>query len=168
MRFRHTILSFLLCLVASGTLMAQPNKYGVPMITNYKHTITGGSEQNWCITQDARGVMYIGNNDKGVLEYDGAEWRTIRVPNDPIIRSLVTGDDGVVYVGGESEFGYLAPDQIGNMQYRSLSDTIDQENSPFAAVWSIYFNQGKVYFCTFTKIFIYNPEQDEISIVNTN
>jgi serine phosphatase RsbU (regulator of sigma subunit) len=167
MGIRNTILSFLLCLLASGTIMAQPNKYGVPMITNYKHTITGGSEQNWCVTQDARGVLYVGNNDKGVLEYDGVEWRTIPVPNDPIIRSLITGDDGVVYVGGESEFGYLAPDHLGMMQYYSLSDTIDQEDYPFTPVWRIYYNQGKVYFCTFSFIFIYNLELDEITTVKT-
>ncbi|MGM0473385.1 MAG: hypothetical protein ACQERV_04525, partial [Bacteroidota bacterium] len=47
-------------------LQGQSNRYGVPIITNYEHYVTGGSEQNWCITQDFRGVMYIGNNDKGV------------------------------------------------------------------------------------------------------
>jgi len=167
MGIRTAVISFLMCLVVSGTLQAQPNNYGVPMITNYKHSITGGSEQNWCITQDARGVMYFGNNDKGVLEYDGVEWRRIPVPNDPIIRSLETGDDGVVYVGGESEFGYLAPDNVGNMHYRSLSDTIDQEKYPFTGVWRTYDHNGKVYFCTYSKIFIFNREMDELSILET-
>ncbi|MEN8226782.1 MAG: triple tyrosine motif-containing protein [Bacteroidota bacterium] len=167
MGIRTAVISLLLCLTASGTLLAQPNNNGVPMITNYPHNITGGSEQNWCVTQDARGVIYIGNNDKGVLEYDGVEWRSIPIPNDPIIRSLETGDDGVVYVGGESEFGYLAPDHIGNMHYRSLSDTIDQEKYPFTAVWRTYYHNGEVYFCTFSKIFIFNREMDQLSILET-
>jgi len=137
------------------------------MITNYPHYITGGSEQNWCITQDSRGIMYIGNNNKGVLEYDGVTWNTIPIPNNPIVRSLVTGDNGVVYVGAEAEFGYLAVDGIGNMHYQSLSDTIDQEKYPFRDVWRTYFHDEKVYFCSFYRIFIYDPGRNELSILNT-
>ena len=164
---RRSFISFLLCFLATGTHFAQPNNYGVPMITNYPHLITGGSEQNWCVTQDERGIMYFGNNNKGVLEYDGEEWRNISVPNDPIIRSLVTGDDGVVYVGAESAFGFLAPNKLGDMQYHSLSDTIDKEIIGGAPVWRTYYYEGEVYFCTYSVIFIYNPELDEISILET-
>ena len=63
------------------SLQAQPNKFGVPMITNYPYNETGGSEQNWCITQDHRGVVYVGNYEKGVLEYDGVNWR--KHPHSP-------------------------------------------------------------------------------------
>jgi len=150
-----------------GNVMAQPNRNGVPIVTNYEHFITGGSEQNWCITQDHRGIIYVGNNNKGVLEYDGVEWRQIAVPRDPIIRSLVTGDDGVVYVGAVSEFGYLAPNRTGNMQYHSLSDTLDQEKFPFGDVWRSYYHQDKVYFCTYNFIFLYNKKEDVLTAIPT-
>jgi serine phosphatase RsbU (regulator of sigma subunit)/ligand-binding sensor domain-containing protein len=163
---RILALSFLFIWL-SIPLLSQHNENGIPILNNYHHSITGGSEQNWCITQDARGVMYIGNNDKGVLEYDGKEWRSIPLPGNPIVRSMVTGDDGVVYVGAESEFGYLALDGIGNLYYQSLSDTIDQDQFPFAGVWRSYFHDGKVYFCTFTGIFIYNSRLDELSFQTT-
>ncbi|MFO7932905.1 MAG: triple tyrosine motif-containing protein [Bacteroidales bacterium] len=150
-------------------LQGQSNRYGVPIITNYEHYVTGGSEQNWCITQDFRGVMYIGNNDKGVLEYDGVEWRTIPLPNNPIVRSLVTGNNGIVYVGAQHEFGYLSPDGFGNMHYRSLSDTLKQEVEGFniGDVWKTYYVDKRVYFCTFNKIFIYNPSTDELVMLDT-
>jgi len=164
MGFQRGFLSFLLSALAAVTLVAQPNKYGVPLITNYPFNITGGSEQNWCATQDARGVMYFGNVDKGVLEYDGVEWRNIPVSDpSPMIRSLVAGDNGVVYVGAVSEFGYLAPDNLGDMHYVSLSDTIDQEEMPFSEVWKTYYLDGKVYFCTVKTIFVYDTELDKIS-----
>ncbi len=167
MRKYAVILSFLLSLLATFSIYGQPNKYGVPIITNYEHYITGGSEQNWCITQDFRGVMYFGNNDKGVLEYDGAEWRNIPLPNNPIVRSLVSGDDGIVYVGAEAEFGRLVPDRYGEMHYESLSDSIDRDLHQFLGVWNTHYKDGMIYFCTFTRIFIYNPELNEISILHT-
>lgn len=165
MRIQTALISIALIFLVSGTLLSQPNKYGVPLITNYEHYITQGSEQNWCVTQDLRGVIYVGNNDKGVLEYDGEEWRNIPLPNDPIVRSIITGDNGVVYVGAESEFGFLAPNGLGSMEYHSLSDTIDQEEHPFTSVWRTYYLQGKVYFCTYTKIFVFDHVLDELSIL---
>jgi len=167
MGFRKTLIASLLCLLIGGNLMAQPNKNGVPIVTNYEHFITGGSEQNWCITQDHRGIIYVGNNDKGVLEYDGVEWRRIPVPRDPIVRSLVTGDDGIVYVGADSEFGYLAPDRSGTMCYHSLSDTLDPEQYPFGDVWRSYYYDNKVYFCSFSYIFIYDTARDVLSKIPT-
>ncbi len=162
---RLCLLIQMIVLMLPGLLWGQPNRFGVPMITNYPYSVTGGSEQNWCITQDLRGVLYVGNNNKGVLEYDGVEWRIIPVPNDPIIRSLVTSEDGIVYVGAVSEFGYLAPDGMGKIHYVSLSDTIDQEQFTFSSVWRSHYSNGQVYFCTFPYIFIYNEREDELSIM---
>ena len=89
MRFRSSFIWSAVCLLATLSLQAQPNKYGVPLISNYPYSETGGNEQNWCITQDHRGVVYVGNYDKGVLEFDGVEWRTIPVPGNVPVWSLL-------------------------------------------------------------------------------
>ena len=161
----QAVIAWFIFSVAAG---AQPNQYGVPIISNYRHSVTGGSEQNWSITQDARGVIYVGNNDKGILEYDGVQWRIIPVPGDPIIRSLVTGKDGVVYVGAESEFGYLAPDHTGKMCYFSLSDMVDKEEHPVSEVWRTYYFNGKVYFCTSPVIYIFDPVSRSMDQLETS
>ena len=164
---RSVLTVLFLGLLSASMLLAQPNSHGVPLVSNYPHDITLGGEQNWCITQDRRGVIYVGNNDKGILEYDGVEWRRIAIPNDPSVRSMVLGDDGLVYVGAVSEFGYLAPDQVGNMQYRSLSDSLDRELYPFSAIWSTYSHEGLVYFCSFNYIFIYDLAAEQFSVLET-
>ena len=162
----NTILSLFLILV-NLSLQAQPNKFGVPLITNYPFSITGGSEQNWCITQDHRGVVYVGNMDKGILEYDGVEWRVIPVPNDATIHSLVTGDDGVVYAGLENDFGRLEPDGIGKLHFRSLCDSSIRDSIPSFNIHKTYYEKGDVYFCGVIKIFIYNPEGDSLTLMDT-
>lgn len=167
MRRRPVLMLLSLSLLLTTKLWAQPNSQGVPLVSNYPHEITLGGEQNWCITQDKRGIIYVGNNDKGILEYDGVEWRRIPVPNDPAIRSMVLGGDGRVYVGAVSEFGYLTPDAFGSMQYRSLSDSLDKELYPFSAVWRIYSYQDKIYFCSFNFIFIYDINTRQLSILET-
>ncbi|MBN2698961.1 MAG: SpoIIE family protein phosphatase [Bacteroidales bacterium] len=140
----------------------------MPIITNYEHYITGGSEQNWSITQDTRGVMYFGNQDKGVLEYDGVTWRSIPITNNSAVRSLVIGDDNVVYVGAVEEFGYLVPDCYGNMYYKSLINRIpvpDTVYTGFSDVWKTYYSRDTVYFCSRSYIFKYAPLADSIQIV---
>lgn len=167
MGFRISVIVSLFYLLLPLSIMAQPNKNGVPIVTNYDHFITKGSEQNWCVTQDHRGIIYVGNNNKGVLEYDGVEWRRIPVPKDPIVRSLVTGDDGIVYVGAVSEFGYLAPDQLGNMRYISLSSSLDFEEYHIGDVMRSYCKDGKVYFCSFNYIFVYDLSEEKLTTIET-
>ncbi len=149
------------------SLQAQPNRYGVPMITNYPYNETGGSEQNWCITQDHRGVVYVGNYEKGVLEYDGVEWRSIPIPNNVPVWSLVTGENGVVYVGAEGDFGLLEPDHRGELRFRSLYDSVRRQELPNMIVWKTYFSKGKVWFCAHTGIFTYDPQSEEMKLIHT-
>jgi len=154
-------------MLVSFLLQAQPNKYGVPLITNYPYSDIGGTEQNWCITQDHRGVVYVGNNDKGILEYDGVEWRIIPVPRNVAVKSLVTGDDGVIYVGAEGDFGKLEPDGHGQLYFHSLYDSTLQNQIPEFIIWKTYFDEGKVYFCSWYSIFVFDPLLNDISIIET-
>jgi len=47
---------------------------GLPFLRNFPAREYGAFFQNWCVTQDPRGLIYVGNNF-GVLEYDGVRWR---------------------------------------------------------------------------------------------
>src|SRR5439155_4876651 len=99
---------------------AQPDEReaGLPFLRNYSPKEYGAQAQNWAVTQDRRGLIYIGNND-GVLVYDGVRWRTIRVANRSQVRSLDVDAAGTVYVGARGDFGYLAADESGTLRYVS-------------------------------------------------
>lgn len=149
------------------SLFSQPNPYGLPFIQNYHFAETGGSEQNWCITQDSRGLIYVGNNDKGILEYDGSSWRSIPVPGDVTVRSLVSGEDGYIYVGLEGNFGRLEPDQRGHLLFRTLLDSSTKILYTDIDIWNSYFEDGKVYFCGREAIFVFDPATEEVSVIET-
>jgi hypothetical protein len=82
---------------------------------------------SWAFIQDNRGVMYIGNG-YGVLEFDGSSWRLIQTTERSQCQSLAKDDDGRIYVGGTSDFGYLEPDSTGSMVYVSLGERLDPED----------------------------------------
>ena len=103
MRNKTPLILFLLSLLSSS-ILGQMNPYGQPEIQNYHFAETGGGEQNWAITMDHRGLVYVGNQDQGILEYDGSDWRSIPVTENLTVWSLVTGDDGVIYAGLDGDF----------------------------------------------------------------
>ncbi|MDA3822641.1 MAG: hypothetical protein PF450_08560, partial [Bacteroidales bacterium] len=152
-------ISFVACIVFSFSgLMGQINPYGLPEVVNYPPDVTNGSEQNWSAVQDNRGIMYFGNTDKGVLEYDGNEWRTIPIPNKSIVRSLACAEDGTVYVGAVTELGYLSPSSSGLLTYNSLLPKLDSVGKQFSDVWKIFITEDKVYYYSEKNMYVFYPE----------
>ncbi len=133
----------------------QINKNGIPFLKNFSPKEYNANFLNWAVVRDKRGLIYIGNNDNGVLEYDGKTWRKIPVPNNSIVRSLAVDTNGTVYVGAVGEFGRLEPDANGKLNYQSLSSKLDTSKYKLKDVWKTYVGiKNEVYFCSIKYIFI--------------
>jgi len=163
-RSQALLLSLLLLALCPGA-WAQPNRYGVPLINNYPFDITGGDQQNWAVTQDSRGLIYVGNQAKGVLEYDGVEWRSIPVPNNTRVQSLVSGEDGMVYVGCMGDFGVLRPDDRGLLTYHSLCDSAYKAAYPEFDTWKVFYVNDQVYFSAGENDVIYDTRTDSTTYI---
>jgi signal transduction histidine kinase len=97
---------------------------GNPYIHNYNPREYKASSANFAAVQDQRGIMYFGNL-RGVLEFDGYNWRLINLPNDESVRSLAVDSLGTVYVGAPGELGYLYADSLNRMHFHSFMSRID-------------------------------------------
>lgn len=115
------------------------------------------SPENWAIAQDRRGIMYFANTE-ALLEFDGQSWRSIRLPNSSVVRSVGTDRAGTVYVGGVGIFGFLKPDLSGNMQFASLLDKVPTADRKFTDVWRILPTPQGVYFSAYERLFRLNPD----------
>ncbi|MCO6487859.1 MAG: response regulator [Phaeodactylibacter sp.] len=125
-------ISILLFLAALAGATAQPPspELGRPLIRHffpeeYRSDITCTS-----LLQDDRGLIYVANQ-RGVLEYDGAEWRLIPVPVGHSVRALAQAGDGVIYTGGVKNLGFLAPDEKGRLAFFSLADQLPEGRRDF-------------------------------------
>lgn len=142
----------------------EKREHGNLLIRWFKDQEYRGSEQNWAIVQDARGLIYVGNNEGGVLEYDGERWRRILVPENRIVRSLAVGTTGVVYVGLVGDFGCLVPDHRGVLQYTSLRKKIEEPIDNFSDVYKTYSLGNTLYFCTSNYIFSYDEGERRVRV----
>ncbi len=133
-------------------------------VTNYtnKEYGRGHQETNYSIILDDRDVVYAGNAN-GILEYDGRSWRFIPVRRGAYVTSLAKDRNGTIYVGSQNDFGYLAPDETGNLKYISLSQSLPEDDQFFTTVWKTWAGNGKVYFQAYECIYI--MEDDSIQAV---
>ncbi len=87
MKYRRSLLLLpvLFMFLFVEPLSAQVNSKGNPLMVSYDYAQTGGSEWNYSIIKDDRGIVYLGNEIQGVLEFDGINWNSIRINNNPVI-----------------------------------------------------------------------------------
>ena len=141
----------LLCLPISGLFYAQD----VPRIRNFLPSAYHGQNQNWSLAQSASGWIYAGNNG-GMLEFDGAEWRSFALPEGQTIRTVVGGPGGKIFCGGFAEFGYWQPDSTGRLAYHSLSSQLRAEHLGKEEIWHILVQERFVLFQSFSTIYKYD------------
>jgi hypothetical protein len=138
--------------------------FGRPLIKHFTSKDFRLNSAIWCIEQDERGLMYFAS-DYGVLEYDGSSWRLIKLDNNSSIRALCKANDGRIYVAGSSDFGYLAPDSIGQMAYHSLLNYMPKDSEKFGEVWDVVSASDGVYFKTHDKVFHW--DRTKITTINS-
>ncbi len=158
MFFKRSLFLVAILALTRITSFAQINEKGIPIIKNFNPVDYDFADQNWCAVQDHRGIMYFGNQEGYVLEFDGKSFRKILIPESRSVRSMAVDSLGTVYVGTVGDFGYLKPDLQGNLHYESLSHLITDSVGRYGEIWKTYSFGQNVYFQTFLYIFLYNGQ----------
>ncbi|MEL6865061.1 MAG: hypothetical protein AAFP19_11605 [Bacteroidota bacterium] len=160
------LFSFVLILFALTDFTWSQNPIGNPFINNFSRKVYQGGTENWDIHQDnKRGIMYFANFD-GLLEYDGDQWQIYELNNRTIARSLLILENRI-YVGGQGDFGFFAPDSLGSLKYHSLIPLITVEaDRNFDDIWNIHNARNKnmgLIFVSPERIFVFKEER--ISVI---
>jgi len=140
-RFALCVVSLLVA--ATGVEAAQERAFR--LLTTYSTADQNAGSQNFCVTESARGVMYIGNL-AGVLEYDGAWWRLIKIGDELPGVALSPLPDGRIAVGSMDDFGVLAPDASGLTRYKSLRDGLPSKDRDIGRLHQIHQTRAGVVF----------------------
>jgi DNA-binding CsgD family transcriptional regulator len=126
-----------------------------PVIKQFVKNDYGAANQNWSVGQASNGTMYFGNNN-GLLEFDGSQWRLIRLPQNKIARALVVDSNDRIYVGSFEEFGFFEKNTTGQYSYTSLSERLSDYSMKNDEIWNIIILNNQVIFQSFTSYFIFD------------
>lgn len=132
-----------------------------PPIINFQPSDYNGENQNWGISQDNNGFIYVANND-GLLEFNGARWNLYKSPNFSIMRSVLSYEDKI-YAGYHREFGFWKRSDKGSLKYTSLSDSLSSEMFEDENIWNIKHIDEWIVFQSYNRIYFYNPDTGKIT-----
>ena len=147
----HRTRPLLACLLALASLLpcVVPAKTipGEPLLRHFSAEDTKATPTHLAIATGTNGELFVGNIE-GVLRYDGVDWRMTTLPGRSSGRSLATGADGLVYVGGYDTFGRLVRDQDGQYVFEELLTRagLRDEQRFVGIVWEVLAVPDGVYF----------------------
>jgi PAS domain S-box-containing protein len=141
--------------------LGAPGPVGMPAVANYRPP---SNPQIWAVAQERSGLMLFGNRD-GVLVYDGSGWEKVPMPNMSTVRSLAVGEDGRIWVGAQTELGYLAAGEDGRLVFTSVRDRLAEPDRKFADVWKTWVLGDGVYFQGNGQIFHYRPRTGTMEVL---
>ncbi|WP_431124192.1 LuxR C-terminal-related transcriptional regulator [Flagellimonas flava] len=128
----------------------------LPPIYNYKLSEYKGASKNWGVAVNPDGELFVANN-KGLLHYNGEKWVLYKLPNNTIVRSVaVIGDK--IFTGSYEEFGFWLKDDLGSLQYTSLTHLIKDHEFTSEEFWEIRSVKDQVVFRSFSAIYTYNGD----------
>lgn len=138
----------------------------MPPIKKYSSEIYGGDNQNWMLSQASNNFIYVANN-RGLLEFNGSDWRLYMSPNNSVMRAVNVIDDKI-YTGCYAELGYWSPNTLGVLEYVSLVPKLDKNMIEDEQVWNIIAYEEWVLFQTNDHIYFYNTKTDTFKSIEVD
>ncbi len=155
-----------------------------PAIEAYPPSTFESHPQVFCAARDSLGGMWFGTLG-AALHYTGETWE--KVPTPMAIFAMDIDDEGRIWVGGQSEFGYLqpvpprdtinpglsdrhSPDSIdskessrptGKMKYVSLTHLVSDSLRGFNIVWNVHEWGERVVFNAYNVMFVLEGDRLE-------
>jgi diguanylate cyclase (GGDEF)-like protein len=156
---RRSVLPWRFALLVCLAATAGAAERGLPQITVYPAEVHKTGPQSFDLAQDSRGILYFGNL-QGLLSYDGAWWRLLKLPDDQAALSVATNAQGRVALGLVSDFGYLERNAAGEQQYRSLLPRIPAAQRTFGDVKAICAAGAGFLFVTEKSLLVWDGRND--------
>lgn len=141
-------------LLAFGQTIPQK---GMPLLTNYTPQQYHQQGKVWDIASAPNGMVYMAA-DRGLLEFDGKQWKAYQ-GSAGFNRSLLVINDSLIYTGSDLDFGVWTRNMFQDFEYASLypfKENPQQINEEF---WDIHYVNESVVFVSSQYIYVYQNQQ---------
>ena len=161
--FGQIAIYFLLVLGSTYASAQSPYSFCRPELIQYTRQIYGAYNQNWGVAQYRKSRFLYFANSKGLLEFDGSNWKVYELPRKQRVRSVAVDEQGRIYTGALGEFGYWSPNERGELMYHSLVSLIREQAFRNEEIWNILVTPQGVLFQSFA--FIYRYQQGSVQLL---
>lgn len=129
-----------------------PRLAGTPFLRTWQAEDYEAGPVNWDVAVHPNNFIYVGNN-AGVLEFDGARWRTLPMPHGGRAACVAIDPQGRVWAGGHDEIARFDPDARGALRAVDLASVIGAENLPLGSILQIVAAPDGIYLRNPLRIF---------------
>ncbi len=150
----YLLISFLSCFVSLSQKF--PDK-GMPLLHNYTPGQFNEMGKIWAITSAENGIVYMAA-DKGLLEYDGKNWKSYK-GSKGFTRSILLINDSLIYTGSDLDFGVWKRNRYQEFEYTSLYPFEKDLNETYEEFWAVHHTDGNVIFISAQYIYVYKNQQ---------
>lgn len=137
------------------TLSVRAAERGYPVVTVFPAETHQAGPQNFDIAQDRRGILYFGNLH-GLVSYDGAWWRLLKLPDDQLAYAVDADDRGRVALGLVNDLGSLSTRKDGTVVYESLLDKVPENKRDFGDVLAVCASQAGFLFVSDRRLLLWD------------
>ena len=148
------VLILIMFLCGQGTASAPSRDSGPAGIYPYHVSQFDLQHQCWDISQDPDNHKMYFASSKGLLVYNGIAWEKHTLEENLPLRSVKVHPGGLIFTGAFEALGYWQHNEGHGLVYTSLNGLTEVRKND--EVWRIYFHDDKVYFQTFTSVYIYD------------
>ncbi len=125
-----------------------PRLTGTPFLSTWDADAHGGAPGIYHVVQHPQtGFIYLGNTF-GLIEFDGATWRLIPLPEEGVAPIVVIDRRGTIWVGGSNEIAVLRPDAHGELQPVAVTDRLPVAERNFGRLYLSAAAPDGVYFAS--------------------
>lgn len=150
--FLFSVMFFMVCFSVKAS-----NEKGNLIIQSYAPDEYNAHAQNFSITQDNRGIIYVANN-RGILEYDGSQWRLIEDENILKVNVVDSDENGRVFFGSPGNLGYLRVADQGKLKFQSIKSLLPDSLQQFKDILDVHCHKGKVYFLSSSFLAVWDQD----------
>jgi len=146
-------LLLLLSGIGSGAYAQSLTEKGIPLLRNFTPKDYNHRGKIWDIDSAPNGIVYMAA-DKGLIEYDGTEWKGFSGSNG-VVRSVMVASDTLIYTGSDLDFGVWNRNKFNKFEYTSLypfQEDLNQLNEEF---WNIHELNGNIFFVSSSNIYVF-------------
>lgn len=142
---------------SAAALRANPRHTGTPLMRVWQPEDYGAALLNHRLIVHPNGLVYVANDD-GVLEFDGARWRLIRMPREGAARSLAVDAGGRIWVFGHDDAARLEPDSHGELQAVSIMSLLPPDARATGTIHRAVVTADGVYARGQRRLMLFRPD----------
>lgn len=156
-------LLFLFGFVSNYECLAQ---LGIPLLDNippkeYSKDLTIAGPQIFNVICGEKGRLFA-SNVGGVIYYDGTKWGAVPNASEIWRSNLLRDENGLIYLAGGEEFGWISDDSLGVPTYHSCIEQLPDSVAEVANFFSIALHKEKVFFNAEVAVYGLNQGTTEI------